>query len=203
MIARRLLVRLLALIAILVLSASLAPSALAHWGLRTVRLPGPFQVAYVTRLESVSINSDFSILLKEGRAESLQAPRPGVFIGSYRNEILLTDPETDPANGLFKVRTTLTTRVGTIAMEAVVLVIQEARPFYGLIGWSRGTITGGTGVFEGATGSVEIAGRINSCDPAAEDFCVPVPLPINPDLGQREDFNFVIRGEIGGEIGEE
>lgn len=177
----------------LMLSPNLASPLLAQFR-RLPTLGGNFQVAFVTRLESVSLSDDFTVLFKEGKAESLQAPAPGVFIGTYREEVLLTDPQTDPANGLFKIRETLNTRFGTLTCEAVALIVATGKPFYGQIGWSRGTITGGTGVFAGATGTVDIAGRNNLCDPASVDFCVR--LRNDPSQGQRQDFNFILRGEI-------
>lgn len=177
----------------LMLSPNLASPLLAQFR-RMPTLGGNFQVAFVTRLESVSLSDDFTVLFKEGKAESLQASAPGAFIGTYREEVLLTDPQTDPANGLFKIRETLTTRFGALTWEAVVLIVATGKPFYGQIGWSRGTITAGTGVFAGATGTVDIAGRNNLCDPTSEDFCVP--LLNDPTQGQRQDFNFILRGEI-------
>jgi hypothetical protein len=156
--------------------------------------PGPFQVAFVTRLQSVRFSNDSSVLVKAGRAESLQAAVPGVFIGRYREEVLLSDPETDPANGLFKIRETLRTPFGSLAWEAVVVIVDSGTPFYGALGWSHGTITGGTGLFAGATGTVEITGRNALCDPAVEKFCVR--LEEDPSVGERQDFHFVLRGEI-------
>jgi len=57
--------------------------------------PGEFQVAFVTRLQSMYFTTDSSVLVKQGRAESLQATEPGVFLGLYRGRVLLNDPETD------------------------------------------------------------------------------------------------------------
>jgi hypothetical protein len=153
-----------------------------------------FQLAFSTRLQSVRSSRDASVLLKRGWAESLQAEVPGVFIGRYRERVLLTDPETDPANGLFKIRETLATPLGRLDWEAVVWIVDSGTPFYGALGWSRGTITGGSGLFAGATGSVEITGRNTSCDPAAEEFCVP--SEDDPSVGQRQDFHVVLRGEV-------
>jgi len=160
-----------------------------------------FQLAFSTRLRSVSrragprASRPASVLLKKGWAESLQAEVPGVFIGRYREEVLLTHPETHAAKGLFKIRETLITPLGRLVWEAVVWIVDSGTPFYGTLGWSRGTITGGTELFAGATGTVEITGRNASCDPAAETFCVP--SEDDPRVGEREDFHVVLRGEIG------
>jgi hypothetical protein len=172
---------------------------LAATGSENVGEQDPFQMAFVTRLQSVRLSSDSSVLLKAGRAESLQAGVPGVFIGRYRGQILLTDPETDPANGRFKVRDTLITPLGRLVWEAVVLMIDSGMPFYGTLGWSRGTITGGTGFFAGATGTVEITGRNVACDPATEDFCVA--LEDDATVGERQDFHFVLRRGSSGRSG--
>jgi hypothetical protein len=158
------------------------------------REPGQFQVAFVTRLQSVTFSPDSSVLVKTGRAESLQADVPGTFIGSYRERVLLDAPETDPENGLFKIRETLRTPFGNLTWEAVVLILDSGTPFYGSLSWSRGRIKRGTGFFAGASGTVEITGRNALCDPEAEEFCVP--LEDDPTVGERQDFNVVLRGEI-------
>ena len=61
----------------------------------------------------------------------------------------------------------------------------------------RGTITGGTGIYVGATGTVEIAGFLEACN-LGEDFCSSswAVTPDLPDRGRRFDFNYILRGEI-------
>jgi len=153
---------------------------------------GPFQIAFVTRLESASFNEDFSVYIKAGKAESLQASVPGVPMGSYVERILLTAGETDPARGRFKVRETLKTDGGTLTWEAIVRVIDSAEPLLGEVLWAPGTITKGTGLFKGAAGNVEISGRLAACDPVADSDCVA--YADDPTTGQRQDVNIVVRG---------
>ncbi len=41
---------------------------------------------------------------------------------------------------------------------------------------------------------VEITGRNASCDPASEAYCVASTE--DPATGQRQDFNFIVRGVL-------
>jgi len=157
--------------------------------------PGTFQVAFVTRLQSMHFGPDSSVLVKQGRAESLQATEPGVDLGLYRSRVLLADPDTDPASGRFRVREILRTPLGSLAWTAVVVILDLGSENEEALGWTRGEITGGTGLFARARGTVVITGRQTACDPSSEEFCAA--LASDPSLGERQDFHVVLRGQTG------
>jgi hypothetical protein len=156
---------------------------------------GEFQVAFVTRLQSMHFTPDSSVLIKHGRAESLQATESGVDLGLYRGRVLLTDPETDPASGRYRVRETLRTPLGSLTWTAVVMIRESGSASDEALGWSRGRITGGSGLFARARGTVVITGRQTACDPTTEEYCAA--LAGDPGLGERQDFHVILRGQIG------
>ena len=156
---------------------------------------GEFQVAFVTRLQTMHFTPGSNVLVKQGRAESLQATEPGVDLGLYRGSVLFDDQDTDPASGRFRVRETLRTPLGNLRWTAVVMILGPGPASDEALGWSRGRITGGTGLFTRARGTVVITGRQTACDPASEEHCAS--LAGNPSLGERQDFHVVLRGQIG------
>jgi len=116
---------------------------------------GAFQLVFVTRLQAMHFTRDSSVLVKQGRAESLQATEPGVDLGLYRGRVLLSDPDTDPASGRYRVRETLRTPLGSLTWTAVLVVLDSGSASDEALGWSRGRITGGTGLFARARGTVD------------------------------------------------
>jgi hypothetical protein len=163
---------------------------------------GEFQVAFVSRITNNVLNEDGTVEITEGDAESLQIPVPGVIIGQYVEEIdftTITEPPDAPAPAFkFATRGTLTTRFGSLSWEASLLIVflDFADKIEAAMITQRGTITGGTGIYKHATGTIEIAGYLEDCN-LEEDYCAPSwsVTPYFPDRGRRFDFNYILRGE--------
>jgi hypothetical protein len=165
-------------------------------------LSGSFQVAFVSRVTSNVLDEARFVEVTEGDAESLQIPVPGVIIGQYVEEIdfnTITEPPDAPAPALeIATRGTLTTKFGSLSWEASLLIVflDFADKIEAAMITQRGTITGGTGIYKNATGTIEIAGYLEDCD-LEEDYCAPSwsVTPYFPDRGRRFDFNYILRGE--------
>jgi hypothetical protein len=166
---------------------------------------GPFQVAFVSRITSNILDEVRFVEITEGDAESLQIPVPGVIIGQYVEEIdfnTITEPPGAPATDLeIATRGTLTTRFGSLSWEATLLIvfldIGDPDGIEAATITQRGAITGGTGIYKRATGTIEIAGYLEGCN-LGEDYCSPSwsVTPDLPDRGRRFDFNYILRGEF-------
>jgi hypothetical protein len=165
---------------------------------------GEFQVAFVGRATTNILNEAGTIEITEGDAESLQIPVPGVIIGQYVEEIdfnTITEPPGAPVTDLeIATSGTLKTRQGSLSWQATLLIVfldvQDPDGIESATVTQHGTITGGTGIYKRATGTIEIAGFLSGCN-LGEDHCTPswaVP-PDASDRGRRFDFNYILRGE--------
>ena len=192
---------------ILFLGLTFASPLTARKGGRAKGKPsGPFQVAFVTRTINNTINDGGTIESLESDAESLQARVPGRIIGEVVTELdfetIVPMEGTLPVFGfLIDTQGTLTTNRGSVSWETVITIIffDEGDPdgIFPALTSERGIITGGTGIYEGATGTVEAEGSLQGCQ-LVDEFCSPSyqVTPMFPDRGRRFDFNFILRGEF-------
>jgi len=163
-----------------------------------------FQVAFVGRASNNSLDEERLVEVIEGGAESLQIPVPGVTVGEFLEELdfnTIVSPPGAPETDLeIATRGTFTTALGSLSWEARMLIVfldvGDPDGIESATIAERGTITGGTGIYKGATGSIEIAGSLSGCN-LGEDFC-SWSWSVTPDLpnrGRRFDFNYILRGE--------
>ena len=168
---------------------------------------GPFQVVFVTRTTNNTINDLGTIESLESDAESLQAAVPGKIIGEVVTELdfetIVPIEGTLPVFGfLIDTQGTLTTNRGSVSWETLITIIffdaGDPDGIFPALTSERGIITGGTGIYEGATGTVEVEGFLAGCQ-LVDEFCSPSyqVTPLIPDRGRRFDFNFILRGEFG------
>ena len=191
---------------ILFLGLTLASPLTAGRGKVKGKPSGPFQVAFVTRTTNNTINDLGTIESLESDAESLQAEVPGKIIGEVVTELDFTTivpiEGTLPFGALIDTQGTLTTNKGSVSWETVITIIffdaGDPDGILPALTSERGIITGGTGIFEGATGTVEAEGFLEGCQ-LVDEFCSPSyqVTPFIPDRGRRFDFNFILRGEFG------
>jgi len=164
-----------------------------------------FQVAFVGRVSNNPLDGDRFVEIVEGGAESLQIPVPGVIIGRFSEEFdfnTIVEPPGAPESDLqISTRGRLMTRLGSLSWEATMrIVFLDANDPDGIEAATyteHGTITGGTGIYKGATGTVEVAGYLEGCD-LGEDHCAWSwsVTPDFPSRGRRFDSNYILRGNI-------
>ena len=167
---------------------------------------GPFQVAFVTRTINNTINDLGTIESLESDAESLQARVPGKIIGEVVTELdfdtIVPIASTSGFGVLIDSQGTLTTNRGSVSWETLITIIffdaGDPDGIFPALTSERGIITGGTGIYEGATGTVEVEGFLEGCQ-LVDEFCSPSyqVTPLIPDRGRRFDFNFIFRGAFG------
>ena len=158
----------------------------------------PFQIAFVSRIET------FFGGLALGQAESIQSKRGPEIIGDWTELVVFGRPEdpSDPNNQreIVLFRDTLETKHGTLHFESLHVHNPSADGAFlysseedGTLG--SGTITGGTGKYEGAEGEAIVSGRITFCELGTE-FCGETDFPVPPGYGLRADCYWILRGTL-------